>query len=269
MKSRALTTAWLGLLALTTTTAFGHDYWLAPASSTTTRGAKVDVRLYRGEPLDTTDERPLEIEKTARFRLLAQDQDQDLLKSGTEGQTPVARVALETDGGNLVTMERHPQPNQLDSKKFTEYLKEEGLDAIIAQRKALGESEADGRERYSRYLKALIQVGDKRDETYRRVVGHLLEIILEVDPASPSLGHTLPVRILFEGRPLPEVQVSAHVRDDGKVHGQTLTTDAEGRATVRLDHKGSWLIRLVHMRRAPAGSDADWESFWAAYTFGL
>jgi len=27
-------------------------------------------------------------------------------------------------------------------------------------------------------------------------------------------------------------------------------------------------VRLVHMRRCPDPAEADWESFWAAYTFG-
>lgn len=37
-----------------------------------------------------------------------------------------------------------------------------------------------------------------------------------------------------------------------------------------LTHSGLWVVRLVHLRRAPAGEvAADWESFWAACTFGV
>jgi len=28
-----------------------------------------------------------------------------------------------------------------------------------------------------------------------------------------------------------------------------------------------WLVKAVHMVPAPAGSDADWRSFWASLTF--
>jgi Domain of unknown function (DUF4198) len=170
----------LGGLALlvASTTALGHDYWLAPSAATVAEGGAIELRLYRGEPWDVGDERPLEIDKTERFRLLAHDHDhdQDLLDPARDGRTPIAQLMLKSPGGNLVVMERRPQPNRLAADKFTEYLREEGLDAIVEQRKQLGESEADGREHYGRCLKALIQVGDRRDESYCRVVGHILEI---------------------------------------------------------------------------------------------
>ncbi|MDR3618350.1 MAG: DUF4198 domain-containing protein [Paludisphaera borealis] len=268
MLKKSVAMGWLALVVASTTT-FGHDYWLAPNATSTVIGGVIDVRLYRGEPLDVGDERPLEVDPTERFRLLARGLDLDLLKSAEEGRTPVARLTLTTPGGNLVVMERRPQPNRLAADKFTEYLKEEGLDAIIDQRKQLGESEADGRELYGRCLKALVQVGDRHNDAYGRVVGHVLEILPEVDPTLRRLGEPLPVRVLFEGRPLAKAQITSHVQDAGDVHNQTVTTDAEGRATFRIDRKGLWLIRMVHMRRAPKLDDADWESFWAAYTFGL
>lgn len=268
MLKKSLAAGWLALFVASTTT-FGHDYWLAPNATSAVAGGVIDLRLFRGEPFEVDDERPLEIAPTVRFRLLGGDQDLDLLKSAEEGRTPVARLTLTSPGGNLVVMERRPQPNRLAADKFTEYLHEEGLDAIIDRRKQLGESEADGRELYARFLKALIQVGDRRDDGYGRVVGHALEILPEIDPASRRLGEPLPVRVLFEGRPLAKAQVTSHVQDAGEVHNQAVTTDAEGRATFRIDRKGLWLIRLVHMRRASKPEDADWESFWAAYTFGL
>lgn len=258
----------IGLVAVATT-ASGHDYWLVPARTSAPKHTPIDVRLYRGEALEPEDERPLEVEKTARFRLLAGGRDQDLLGSAVDGRSPVARVTPEVEGGHLVVMERKPQPIRLDAAKFTEYLKEEGLDAVIRRREELGESKAEGRESYSRYLKALIQVGGAHDDTYKQPAGLLLEILPEADPAARKPGDTLPFRVVFEGRPLAGAQVTAHVDEGGKIRGQTLTTDAEGRAEVRIDRAGTWLIRLVHMRRAAGNPDADWESFWGAYTFGL
>jgi len=36
-----------------------------------------------------------------------------------------------------------------------------------------------------------------------------------------------------------------------------------------LGQRGAWLVRTVHMQRCIGCDDADWESFWAAYSFAL
>jgi len=37
----------------------------------------------------------------------------------------------------------------------------------------------------------------------------------------------------------------------------------------RLRPGGMWLIKAVHMIPAPAGTSAEWASFWASLTFEL
>ena len=46
-------------------------------------------------------------------------------------------------------------------------------------------------------------------------------------------------------------------------------TTSDGRVALPLEGARRWLVTAVHMRPAPAGSDADWESFWASLTFEL
>ena len=49
-------------------------------------------------------------------------------------------------------------------------------------------------------------------------------------------------------------------------------TDARGIARFKLDRKGAWLVRLVHLLACPDPADcddADWQSYWASYTFEL
>jgi hypothetical protein len=38
---------------------------------------------------------------------------------------------------------------------------------------------------------------------------------------------------------------------------------------LKIDHSGEWIVRLVHLRRCSEPKEADWESFWAALTFGV
>ena len=41
----------------------------------------------------------------------------------------------------------------------------------------------------------------------------------------------------------------------------------DGRVRFRLQPGGMWLVKTVHMVRAPGGSNAEWESIWASLTF--
>lgn len=44
-------------------------------------------------------------------------------------------------------------------------------------------------------------------------------------------------------------------------------SDRDGRVRLRLKPGGMWLVKAVHMVPAPAGSGADWASYWASLTF--
>jgi uncharacterized GH25 family protein len=166
-------------------------------------------------------------------------------------------------------MERAPQLIKLDAAKFNAYLTEEGLDTIRAQRRQLGEDKLPGRERYSRYLKSLVRAGGHSDDTWKRALGQRLEIVPLVDPFAVKKGGNLPLRVLFDGKPLAGAKVLAHRRAAGKTATQSATTSAKGEVTFKVNGTGTWLVRLVHMRRAIKDKDADWESFWGALTFGV
>ena len=250
--------------------ALSHDYWIEPEGYFVPLNQPVKVRLHLGEGLKSESERPLQKERTVRFQMISGEETQDLLAAGKEGQTPIAQVVLKRPGNYLIAMERNASTIKLDAKKFKEYLTEEGLDSIIALREKAGESNAEGRERYTRYLKSLLQAGATQDDAYQRQLGHHLEIIPQSNPYKLKMGDTLKVRIEFEGKPLAGVHVFANNRNAQAMSGQRALTSVDGTVSFTLDQPGQWLIRLVHMRRC-AGScqDIDWESFWAAYTFGM
>jgi uncharacterized GH25 family protein len=166
-------------------------------------------------------------------------------------------------------MERAPQRITLEAKKFNAYLTEEGLTPVLAERQRLGEADKPGRERYSRSLKALVQVGGRGDDTWKRSTGQRLELLPLADPFAVRPGGALGVRMLFDGKPLPGVKVFAHRRAGDKVTTQSAVTSGAGEVTFKLDGAGTWLVRLVHMRRARGDREADWESFWGALSFAV
>lgn len=101
-----------------------------------------------------------------------------------------------------------------------------------------------------------------------RPVGLTLELVPEVDPTHLPAGRELPVRLLYEGKPLAGALVVAMSREAPAVKLRA-RTDRHGRVSLALPRRGVWLVKAVHMVPAPRGVPADWESLWASLTFEI
>ena len=259
------------LLLSLTIPVFSHDYWFKPESFFARVGDSFQVHLFVGDEYKIEEERVLQKERTVSFQMFAtQGPPIDLVAQGEDNQSPVAQINFKTAGNHLIAMERKASTIKLDAKKFTEYLTEEGLDSIVKLREQANESSKDGRERYRRYLKALFQVGDRRDNVYKMVLGQRLEIVPLSNPYGLKRGETLRLRILFEGKPLVNAKVFAYNQSGSEVHEQVEWSASDGTVSFKLDGSGEWLIRLVYMQRCAADcAEIDWESFWGAYSVGM
>jgi uncharacterized GH25 family protein len=248
---------------------FAHEYWLEPEIFFLKPGERSTVRLFAGEALKKEEERPYQSSKTPLFKLFSATDSFDLAGFAHEDEAPLFKFSSEKEGTFLIALERNWSYITLEPKQFDDYLREEGMEYIITEREKRGESAREGKERYSRYLKSLLQVGIKRDKTFARLVGSVLEIVPLENPYAKKSG-TLSVQVFFGGKPLADKIIFADNRDGENISKQELKTDANGKAAVKLDRKGVWLIRTVHMRRCiKACEGADWESFWGALTFGV
>lgn len=165
----------------------------------------------------------------------------------------------------IVEMTVNPNFIRLSAKDFNGYIEGEDFKAVIAARKQKGATESEGRELYSRYAKLILpgSAGNK-------VLGHVLEIVPEISPGKMKAGGSLPVRVLFRGKPLAGVRVSA-VYAGAKLEGHSYPvnaeTDNDGRAELKIDRSGLWYARLIHMVPAENDPDFDWRSFFATMTF--
>ncbi|MGI9037107.1 MAG: DUF4198 domain-containing protein [Pyrinomonadaceae bacterium] len=258
----------LFFLFLLSLTAFAHEYWFEPETFFLAPNQKTAVHLYVGDGLiKDREERAFELAKTTEFQLFSVDKMLDLKTSLIEGAIPIYNFSAAKAGNYLLAMERNWSYIKIEPKKFEDYLREDGMEYIIAEREKLGEREKEGRERYSRFIKSLLQVGDKRDATYKKQIGMKLEIMPLENPYSKKIGDSLNFQVLFDGKPLADRTVFA---DNRASETQKMTTDKNGRVTMKIDNKGLWLVRLVNMRRCRQDcGEADWESFWGALSFGV
>jgi uncharacterized GH25 family protein len=248
-------------------TGLAHDYWLDPETFTPAVERLVPFRLLVGDGLQVETERSFEKKAIIRFQALSASGTRDLISSGVEDKTPFVKLAFDRSGTHWIGLERDRRSIRLEAEKFNEYLTEEGLEKVLEQRRLAKEDTKPARERYGRYLKCLLTCDGKSDDTWKKTFDHRLEIVPLANPATVEPGKPLKVRVLFEGKPLPDVTLFALHREADKVLKQKLTTDRDGTAEIKVSHAGRWLIRMVHMRRCADKDEADWESFWTSLAF--
>jgi len=159
---------------------------------------------------------------------------------------------------------------RLKASDFTEYLGVNGLDSILELVEELGEEKQAAVERYAKWAKAVVDVGEaepgEAEPVWSRPVGHILELVPVTNPNGVAPGEQLAVRVLYEGEPL--VGASVVAARAGGPGGEILTkTKDDGVAELRISSAGRWYARAIHMIRRDADPEIRWESFWATLTF--
>jgi len=192
------------------------------------------------------------------------------------------RVTVAGPGTYVVGVEIGARTIALDGPVFDRYLAEEGITSILERRRAAGRLGQRARESYAKAAKTVIAVTDagghlaapaRAGESAAVVAsGYAAEIVPLVDPYAVTVGDTLPVRALLGGRPLAGWTIRAggtFGTSAEAIPPQVLTTDRDGRATLRLTHAGHWFVTFVHMVDAVPGGPVDYVSHCATLTFGV
>jgi hypothetical protein len=165
----------------------------------------------------------------------------------------------------------HTRIIELSAVDFREYLEHEGLTDILADREAKGWAGSAARERYSKHVKALLQVGDRRTAHYKTVFGYPIEFVPLQNPYSLQKGDRLGFKLLWQGKPLADQVVHFAFRDaaGGEAAEERSTrTDPKGQFSIPLDGAGQWYVATIFMEEA-SEEGLDYESNWATLTFGV
>lgn len=211
---------------------------------------------------------PWRAEKTSQFRIAGPSTDRVL--AGEEGRNPPVEVTAQ--GTYTIVWNSIPSYIEIDEKEFNEYASVEGYSNVIELRKQNGQENSPGREKYMRFMKTFVQVGQTRSDHYSNVMGQKIEIIPLSNPYSVKAGSRLSVKVAFDGAPAAGLRVMAtydSFSKDHDVYAQTTQTNAEGVATFSIDKPGLWLIRSNRMLPLEGDPKADWQSFWANCTFEI
>src|SRR5262245_41288203 len=255
----------LASLVLSSSSLLFRSMWIEPTAFLPDPGKIVGLRLrvgqdFLGDPLAYNAQlidQFISVDATGRKPVV-----------GRAGADPAGLMRVAAPGLVIVGYKSNPVPVVLPAAKFSDYLKEEGLETIAELRRRNSQTDADAREVFSRCAKSLVFSGTPMDSENDRALGLTLELVALANPYTLHAGQDLPVSLTYEGRPLPGALVVAINRQNPSAK-LMVRSDKSGRVTFKLPTTGPWLIKAVHMVPATAGSNADWASFWASLTFEL
>ncbi len=242
-----------------------HEFWLAPNRFKLQTGEtfSIDVRVgesYEGEFWNYRVSRVLGLHQ------FNADGKMDLSANATTGEGNNLKLKFDNAGLQLLALETNNAFIELEGDKFNAYLKEDGLLAILEERKRKDLLGTKASEHYARYAKTLLQVGGANDDTYKISTGMPIEIIPVTNPYENG-GGTIPFKVLFEGKPLKDALVKVWHKTNGKTSMKEFTTSREGTVKAKVKPSGQWMVSVVHM--VPSRDDtSDWQSYWGSFTFG-
>ncbi|MBK6797274.1 MAG: DUF4198 domain-containing protein [Acidobacteria bacterium] len=185
------------------------------------------------------------------------------------GNTALLTLQTGEAGTYVAGLYTKPRELTMNAAAFNRYLAQEGLPDTLAARKRDGELTRESRERYSKHVKAVFQVGETHTDTYKTVLGYPVEIIPQQNPYELKTGQTLEVLCVKGGQPIVGQYVLAGREFKGKeVAARGVRTDQQGVARIVLKGPGRWYVKFIHMSPVK-DAPINYESKWATLTFEL
>jgi len=253
------------IATLLVTPAFAHEYYLEPSSYTVKIGEEFGVAHKNGMRFNG-NAYPWISQWNVRSE--AWQNGSGVKVRGKDGDAPALKLKSNQTGLISIIHESGLSSLKFNSwDKFKSYLADEGLSHLLVQHKAAGYPEIFIKEVYTRYAKTLVNVGG--GDGLESPAGLKIELIALANPATLKRGEPLPVKVVFNSKPLANVTIkvfAGHKTDPA----HKIITDEKGHALIPDSGPGDYLLNAVHMTKPvskePMAKDAHWESFWASMT---
>ena len=267
---------WLAVLAVTavillTVSTPAHDLFLKMDTYFLRPNSKATVRVLNGT--FQKSEAAVARDRVQDLRLIGPGSSREALQKSLgwrdEGKITLLELTTGGPGTYLVGVSTKPREIALKAADFNSYLEHDGLPDILEDRKKTGQLGKDVRERYSKHVRTVFQVGELRTNDYEKPLNFPAEIIPQQNPYSLKSGDTLVVKCILNGRPLSDqVVIAGWESSDGKIEEFTTRTNVGGVASFKLSGAGKWYVKMIHMHRVDQ-PDLDYESIWATLTFEI
>lgn len=245
-----------------------HEFWIEPADFTLGPDQDLVAALLIG-PEFVGATFPYLPQRFERFDLISGDETFAL--PGRIGDDPALNVSDLPEGLAILAYVSTPSlVTYEDMAVYASFIAEKNLDWLPARNAERGLSVPGLTERFTRYAKSLVGVGNAAGED--RAVGLRTEIVAGLNPYRDDITGGMPMTVLLEGNPRREVPVEIFQRlPDGEVTYETTYTDDTGRVLLEPRPGAVVLVNSVAMLPIdpPEADGAAWHSLWASITFAI
>lgn len=238
-----------------------HEFWLEPDRFAAPVGTEVGFEIRIGQYFNGRAYPYIDRETEAFIKRT--DAGVTEIKA-TTGDKPAVTLELEGRATWVAYTSNDFNIRFRETEKFTNYLKDEGLEWVLDWYEKSGKSLKDATESYYRHAKALSWSGPQEPDWLSDPLGMRIELV----PASGFLRCANPARFqaIYHGMPLEGHLVRRFRKGSEDV--QQARTDAQGWVEFP-PGEGPFLLNVVHIEDAtnPRAKGKDWMSDWASLSY--
>ena len=247
-----------------------HEFWIQPH----------DYRLESGQPLVADVRVGMDFGgNTMPFLPNTQNEFSITDTTGTRpvdgrlGDNPAVNIATTADGLQILNLfSTSSMLTWTEFQDFDDFVSLHGMDWVLARHAERGLPDTGFKEAYTRFVKSLVAVGDGAGQDH--YLGMFFELVAGKNPYTDDMSDGMPISVLYQGVPLPEMQVDLFFRDtNGDLTRQSVETNAQGVALVPNLGAGEYMVNSVHMI-IPFEADIErtgvvWHSLWGSLTYAI
>lgn len=267
-------TARISLIMTTTaagfaTVAAAHDLFVKMESYHLPAGTPVQVPIINGT--FGRSENSIAPDRVADVSLVTQGRRTRLGMDtwNADGDTTYLGIRTGEPGTYVIGVSTRPKRLGMEAADFNLYLASDGVVDVLKQRALDGELNEGAWEQYSKHIKGVFQVGDRRTGDLDVVLGYPAELVPLGNPYETAVGGELAFRALVDGKPVAGQLVIAGGDAGGSaIPEREARTDADGVVRFRLEWAGRWYVKFINMQKTDA-EGLDYESKWATITFEI
>ena len=257
------------LILLSAALASAHDMFVKPDRFFVAENSETIIRVLNGTFSKSENSiarsRILDLSvigPNGRFRM-------DTSAWSAAGDTSTFRFRSGAAGTYVLGFSTRPNIIAMSADTFHMYLNEDGIPDELAARRRDGTANRPAKERYSKHVKAFVQVGETRSAAYATELGYPAELIPVSNPYSLKVGDALRVRTLVDGRPTANqyVQYGGRTPSGGRIEQRNARSGSDGVVRIPVTARGTWYVKFINMRRLAGDTAATHESKWATMTF--
>ena len=265
------------IVALTALPALAHDLFLKPDSFFAKVNQKVSISVMNGTFQTSegavTFARLTDASVVSPAGARTNRKETDFTKNET---TAFMNFAPSEAGKYVVGLSTVWRENSLKAAAFNEYLVGEGIPDILENRKRDNELEVDARYRYSKYVKTILQAGNKQTDSYKTVLGYAVEMVPQQNPYKLKKGDSIEILCLKDGKPLVgQMVMTGYEPAAGTASGggklapeKGVRSDSNGIIKIKLGGAGKSYAKFINMVKIQ-DPKLNYESKWATLTFGI